>query len=58
MCGKGNGLICSFDLNTQVGVSPQPAWDCLLFPAVHVCVSMGWKLLQSFGLVRNREFHV
>lgn len=62
VCGKGNALICSFDFNTQEGVSPQPAWDFLLFPAVHVCVymhvSMGWKLLRSFGLVRHREFHV
>lgn len=38
VCGKGNALICSFDFNTQEGVSPQPAWDFLLFPAVHVCV--------------------
>lgn len=25
VCGKGNALICSFDFNTQEGVSPQPA---------------------------------
>jgi len=60
VCGKGNALICSFDFNTQEGVSPQPAWDFLLFPAVcvYMYVSMGWKLLQSFGLVRHGEFHV